>query len=75
MNSHHCLVILIGNRFFYRYKNKKIFTAWCLAGAKLFQPCDNIEVDKIISVARKKGKKVEVIDVSTSELYMEPSFN
>jgi hypothetical protein len=31
------IVLQVGDRFFNSYKNKRIQTAWSLAGAKLFQ--------------------------------------
>ena len=52
--------IKIRDRFFYEYKNKRINTAWSLAGAKLFTPfCDELEkLEKVFAERKVKFEKV-----------------
>ena len=52
--------IKIKDRFFYEYKNKRINTAWSLAGAKLFTPfCDELEkLEKVFEERKLKFEKV-----------------
>lgn len=52
--------IKIRDRFFYEYKNKRINTAWSLAGAKLFAPfCDELEkLEKVFAEKKVKFEKV-----------------
>jgi len=57
------IALMIGFRFFYAYKNNRLSTAWCLAGAKLFgaQHEDKIEkAEKAIAAKGKKSRRVYV---------------
>jgi len=56
-------VIMVGNRFFYDYKNRRIKTAWCLAGAKLFQPT-GMDIHEVVSMLDQNGyKNIEIKQV------------
>jgi len=56
-------VILTKNRFFCGYgKNKSIKTAWCLAGALLFN--DDRKLKEVTDYLDKKNRKYDVLDVS-----------
>jgi len=56
--------IKIGSRFFYGFgKKKQVMTAWCLAGAKLFQGCLP-EVYDLFDVLQAKGKKPVLVRVT-----------
>lgn len=58
-------VIRIGDRYFCQFgKQKRVITAWALAGAKLF--LDDDCIDSVMSVLIVKGKKpvVEIIKVT-----------
>lgn len=52
--------IKIRDKFFYEYKNKRINTAWSLAGAKLFTPfCGELEkLEKFFADKKVKFEKV-----------------
>ena len=52
--------IKIKDRFFYEYKNKKINTAWSLAGARLFTPFSD-EVEKLEKIFTDKKVKFEKV--------------
>ena len=53
-------VIKIRERFFYEYKNNRVNTAWCLAGAKLFrkQSSDFEKIEKVLNKKKIKFEKV-----------------
>lgn len=53
------IVIKVGDRYFHNYKNKRITTAWCLAGAKLFRPSDMDAIIQIETILNKKNYKFE----------------
>ena len=53
-------VIKIRERFFYEYKNNRVNTAWCLAGAKLFSNHFG-EFEQIENVLNKKKIKFEKV--------------
>jgi hypothetical protein len=53
-------VIMVGDRFFSDYKNKRVLTAWSLAGAKLFLDGSGVKtIDYYEEVLHKKGYKTE----------------
>lgn len=53
-------VIMVGDRFFSDYKNKRVLNAWSLAGAKLFlDGCGGKTIDYYEEVLKKKGYKTE----------------
>ena len=58
--------IKINNRFFYEYKNKRINTAWSLAGAKLFTPLA-YEIEKLEKVFTDKKVKFEKVFIQVVE--------
>ncbi|QQV91398.1 hypothetical protein Leef1_33 [Polaribacter phage Leef_1] len=53
------VVIKVGDRYFNSYKNKRILTAWSLAGANLFKPSDTLEIEKAEKKLKDKGYKTE----------------
>lgn len=53
------IVILVNNRYFHAYKNKRIVTAWSLAGANLFRPTDTVVIEKVEKILKAKGYKPE----------------
>jgi hypothetical protein len=60
------LVICIGDRFFRKFgKNKKIQTAWCLAGAELFM---SNQIDDVINILDSKNKKYIIRYVTISAM-------
>lgn len=60
------LVILIGNRFFYKFgKNKKVQTSWCLAGAELFM---SNQIKDVTDILDSKKKKYTIQYVSLSAM-------
>lgn len=58
--------IKIKDRFFYEYKNKRINTAWSLAGAKLFTPFTE-EVEKLEKLFFDKKVKFEKVFIQVAE--------
>ena len=36
MQSQEAIVIMVNDRYYYKHSKKRISTAWCLVGAKLF---------------------------------------
>ena len=52
--------IKIKDRFFFDYKNKRIKTAWSLAGAKLFTPFSDelVKLEKVFNDKKVKFEKV-----------------
>jgi hypothetical protein len=66
-------VIKIRERFFYEYKNNRINTSWCLAGAKLFSPFCSSELEKLEKVLNEKKIKfekvfIQVVDEPKTEI-------
>jgi hypothetical protein len=55
-------VICIGERYFCRYKNKRIQTAWHIAGAKLFMP-ESPDLEKYTQLLESKKKDFIVYNV------------
>lgn len=51
------IVILVNDRYFHAYKNKRIVTAWSLAGACLFRPTDTFQIEKAENQLKNKGYK------------------
>jgi len=74
-------VVKIGERFFYDYKNKRIKTAWCLAGAKLFRDYEfDTKFKKILEGKKYKFEKVYLKETEEekkeeSDINSEFSFN
>ena len=58
MVSNTAIVLKIDDRFFYKYKNKRVQTAWCLAGAKLFIE-DSLDLKGIEEILKLRGKQWE----------------
>ena len=53
-------VIMVGNRFFSDYKNKRVLTAWSLAGSMLFlDGSGGKPIEYYEGVLKKKGYKTE----------------
>jgi hypothetical protein len=53
-------VIMVGDRFFSDYKNKRVLTAWSLAGAKLFlDGGGGRSIEYYEEALKKKGHKTE----------------
>ena len=53
-------VIMVGDRFFSAYKNKRILIAWSLAGAKLFLDGSGAKpIEYYEDILKKKGYKPE----------------
>jgi hypothetical protein len=53
------IVLMVNDRYYYNHTKKRIATAWCLAGAKLFMPHGNLS--KILEAEEaltSKGYKV-----------------
>lgn len=62
------LVIKVGDRFFNDYKNKRIKTAWSLAGAKKFLPNHKREeFQKAIKKLQEKNYKPEIKTIIITE--------
>ena len=38
------IVLMVNDRYYYKHTKKRISTAWCLAGAKLFMPHVNLNI-------------------------------
>ena len=56
------LVICIGDRYFSHFgKNKSVHTAWCLAGADLFNFNRIKEVTDILDIKKKKYQVKRVV--------------
>lgn len=36
------IVLMVNDRYYYKHTKKRISTAWCLAGGKLFMPHGNL---------------------------------
>lgn len=53
------IVIKVGERYFHNYKNKRLQTAWSLAGAKTFRPSDLDEIAKVEAILKKKNYSSE----------------
>lgn len=54
-------VIIVGERFFADYKNKRILTSWSLAGSKLFlDGSGGKTIDYYENILKKKGYKTEI---------------
>lgn len=53
------IVIKVGDRYYHNYKNRRLQTAWCLAGAKLFRPSDIDSIIKIETILKNKKYKFE----------------
>lgn len=49
------VVLKVGNRFFRAFKNRRIQTAWSLAGAKLFGNWDELNISKTEKLLKEKG--------------------
>lgn len=64
------LAIKIGTRYFYRFKNNRVYTAWSLAGAKLFLPTNFEEriLPIINSLKKRKKTPIQVIGVESTFL-------
>ena len=55
------LFIPATGRFFYEFKNKRVCTAWCLAGAKLFSSESKLkEIEDILNDRKIKFERKEV---------------
>jgi len=59
------IVIKVGDRFFSHYKNKRICTAWCLAGSMIFQLSDEHKVEKYEKILHEKGYETQRAFVKT----------
>lgn len=64
-----CLVVLINDRYFYKYSKNRCLTAWCLAGAKHFMPCDYDECVAICEAEKKKGKECYIIPIRIGDYH------
>ncbi|WP_271406596.1 hypothetical protein [Tenacibaculum soleae] len=49
------IVIMVNDRYFHAYKNKRIVTAWALAGACFFRPTDTEAIEKVEKILQAKG--------------------
>lgn len=65
-NKAYLLFIPATGRFFYDYKNKRVCTAWCLAGAKLFSNLTDIEaIEKILNDRKIVFQRKEItVDIN-----------
>lgn len=52
-------VLMVGDRYFAYYKNKRITTAWSLAGAHLFSDTMSENLEKYEEILNQKGYKSE----------------
>lgn len=57
------IVLMIGERFYNSSKNKRLNTAWSLAGAKHFMPDDFDKIYKAVEFIHQKGKQVIIKSV------------
>lgn len=55
--STQAIVLKVGDRFYHRHNNKRIATAWSLAGSKLFLPSAEDKISEAESALIKKGYK------------------
>lgn len=52
-----------GIRYYYAYKNKRLQTAWSLAGAKMFMRADEEDIKKVKAIIDKKGLECKIIKI------------
>ncbi|MFZ5692431.1 MAG: hypothetical protein ACOY5F_14375 [Pseudomonadota bacterium] len=61
----HARAILIGDRFFYRFgKSGQFITAWCLAGATLYQSGTDHDIAPVLRRLEKAGRRFRVITIT-----------
>lgn len=57
-DRHTAAVLVINRRYFYKFGKKgQVLTAWTLAGAKLFQEFDRIDLERAKDRLREKSKR------------------
>ena len=63
------IVLMVNDRYYYKHTKKRISTAWCLAGAKLFMPSGDL--NKIIDAEealKSKGYKPQRMSVTLGSI-------
>ena len=68
--SQSAFVIMLGGRFYREIKNKRVITAWCIEGSKLFSHNSYLfgeksprNIEFIKSQLDAKGKKYKIVSV------------
>jgi hypothetical protein len=63
------IVLMVNDRYYYKHTKKRISTAWCLAGGKLFMPHGNL--NKILEAEealKSKGYKPQRMSVTLGSI-------